>query len=47
LRICAGDPRFGSYHPHERAEVIEFAEYLDLEPTGGDVAQETLEGEAA
>jgi hypothetical protein len=30
-------------------EVIEFAEYLDFEPTGGDVARtrEMLEGEAA
>ena len=49
LRMCAGEPRFGKYHPHERAEVIEFAEYLDFEPTGGAVprAREMLEGEAA
>jgi hypothetical protein len=35
--------------PHERAEVTEFAEYLDFEPTAGDVggAREMLEGEVA
>ena len=43
-----GGPRFGNYYPHEQAEVIEFAEYLDFEPTRGDVARarEILEGEA-
>ena len=39
LRICAGDPRFVGYHPHEQAEVIEFCKYLDFEPTGEDVAR--------
>lgn len=49
LRICAGDPRFVHYLPHEQAKVIEFCRYLDFEPTGEDVrrAQEMLEGEAA
>ena len=49
LRICAGDPRFVHYLPHEQAKVIEFAEYLDFETTGEDVtrAREMLEGEAA
>ena len=34
-----GGPRFGNYYPHEQAEVIEFAEYSDFEPTGVDVAR--------
>ena len=49
MRICAGAPRFINTTPHERAEVIEFAEYLDFEPTARDVGgtREMLEGEAA
>ncbi len=49
LRICANDPRFVRYLPHEQAQVIEFFRYLDLEPTGEDVrrARKLLEGEAA
>ena len=49
LRICAGDPRFVGYLPHEQAAVIEFCKYVDFEPTGEDVARarEMLEGEAA
>ena len=49
LRICAGDPRFVRYRPHEQAQVVEFCRYLDFSPTGEDVApaREMLEGEAA
>lgn len=49
LRICANDPRFVRYLPHEKADVITFFDYLDHEPTGEDVqrAQKLLEGEAA
>lgn len=46
LRICAHDPRFVRYLPHEQAEVISFFRYLDLEPDGQDVqkARALLEG---
>lgn len=49
LRLCAGDPRFVWYFPHEQAEVISFFRYVDPEPTGEDVqrARQLLEGEAA
>jgi hypothetical protein len=49
LRICANEPKFVRYLPHEQAEVISFFKYLDHEPTGEDVrrAQALLEGEAA
>ena len=48
LRICANEPKFVRYLPHEQAEAISFFRYLDLEPTGEDVqkARELL-GEAA
>jgi hypothetical protein len=48
LRICANEPRFVRYLPHEQAEVISFFKYLDHDPTGEDVknARELL-GEAA
>jgi hypothetical protein len=37
LRICANDPHFVCYLPHEQAEVISFFKYQDHEPTGEDV----------
>jgi hypothetical protein len=48
LRICATEPKFVRYLPHEQAEVITFFKYLDHDPTGEDVkkARELL-GEAA
>ena len=39
LRICANDPRFVDYLPHEQAETISFFRYLDHEPTGGHVVR--------
>jgi hypothetical protein len=49
LRVCANEPRFVRYLPHEQADVISGFEYLDHEPTGEEVqrAQQLLEGEAA
>jgi hypothetical protein len=49
LRICANEPRFVRYLPHEQAEVISFFDYLDHDPTGEDVQRvhNLLEGEAA
>lgn len=49
LRICANEPKFVRYLPHEQAEVISFFDYLDHEPAGADVqrARILLEGEAA
>jgi hypothetical protein len=49
LRICANEPKFVRYLPHEQAEVLSFFDYLAHEPTGEDVqrAQILLEGEAA
>jgi hypothetical protein len=49
LRVCANEPRFVRYLPHEQAAVISFFEYLDHEPMGEDVqrTQQLLEGEAA
>lgn len=49
LRVCANEPRFVRYLPHEQADVITFFDYLDHPPTWEDVqrAQRLLEGEAA
>lgn len=48
LRICANEPKFVRYLPHEQAEVISFFRYLDLEPTGEDVQRARgMLGEAA
>lgn len=48
IRICANEPRFVAYLPHEQAEVIDFFEYVDHEVTGEDVVRaRALLGEAA
>lgn len=48
LRICAHEPKFVRYLPHEQAEVISFFKYLDHEPTGEDVQRaRKMLGEAA
>jgi hypothetical protein len=46
LRICANEPTFARYLPHEQAEVISFFKYVDPEPGGQDVerARSLLEG---
>lgn len=48
LRICANEPRFVRYLPHQQAEIIAFFRYLDHEATGEDIvrARELL-GEVA
>ena len=45
LKICANEPKFVRYLPHEQAEVISFFRYVDPEPDGQDVsrARELLE----
>lgn len=48
IRICANEPRFVAYLPHEQAEVIDFFDYLDHEVDGEDVmVAKALLGEAA
>lgn len=48
IRICANEPRFFAYLPHEQAEVIDFFDYVDHEVAGEDVVRaRVLLGEAA
>lgn len=48
IRICANEPRFLAYLPHELAEIIDFFDYVDHEVAGEDIVRaRALLGEAA